>query len=105
MNKTIQIPDLYKAFQNLKSGELILDVRSPEEYATGHVPGSRNIPHDQVASHKDALSKFENVYVYCRSGGRVQMCCAELQNLGLTNISAVVGCGMPDWIAAGYPSK
>ena len=51
---------------------LLLDVRSPEEFAAGHVAGAVNIPHDQLASR---LSEVEAagrpwVLVYCRSGKR-----------------------------------
>lgn len=95
--------ELYSKYENLGADELILDVRTPEEYQEGHVPGSRNITHTEVAAHAKELSKFKKVYVYCRSGGRVQMCTYELVNLGLNNLVAVVNGGMPNWIASGHP--
>ncbi len=49
---------------------LLLDVRSPEEFAAGHVPGAVNIPHDQVAARLGELDKSRWVLVYCRSGKR-----------------------------------
>ncbi len=49
---------------------LLLDVRSPEEFAAGHIPGAVNIPHDQVAGRLGELDKSRWVLVYCRSGRR-----------------------------------
>ena len=49
---------------------LILDVRTPAEYAAGHVPGAVLIPHDQVASRLSEIGKDRWVLVYCRSGRR-----------------------------------
>jgi rhodanese-related sulfurtransferase len=93
--KTITVSELHEVFKKLGSNELILDVR--------HVPGSKNISHELVGSHTGELKKFAAVYVYCRSGGRVGHACSTLASLGLTNLVAVAGGGMPDWIQAGFP--
>jgi rhodanese-related sulfurtransferase len=103
MVKTLSMDELFEVSRKLSKSDLILDVRSPEEYAEGHVPGSRNISHDEVGAHSEELRGFKNVYVYCRSGGRVQMACMDLESRGLTNLSGVVSGGMPNWIAAGHP--
>ncbi len=51
---------------------LILDVRTPEEYAAGHLPGAVNIPHEQLASRIGELAgaRDRDVVVYCRTGKR-----------------------------------
>jgi phage shock protein E len=49
---------------------LVLDVRTPEEYAAGHVPGAILIPHDQLAMRLDALERDRPIVVYCRTGRR-----------------------------------
>ncbi|WP_026375906.1 rhodanese-like domain-containing protein [Aestuariibacter salexigens] len=51
---------------------LILDVRGPDEYAQGHVPGAINIPHTEIAERLDEIlsHKDKQVVVYCRSGYR-----------------------------------
>ncbi len=95
--------ELKKHVDQLTKSELVLDVRAPGEYREGHIPGSRNIPHDSVAQYAPELMKYETVYVHCRSGGRVQMAVQELERLGVKNLVCVVGSGMPDWEAAGYP--
>lgn len=49
---------------------LVLDVRTPEEYAAGHVPGAVLIPHDQLAGRLSELDRDRWVLVYCKSGRR-----------------------------------
>ncbi|GAB2497785.1 hypothetical protein GCM10027266_14810 [Arenimonas alkanexedens] len=51
---------------------LLLDVRSPEEFAAGHIAGAVNIPHDQLASRLSEVNAADRpwVLVYCRSGKR-----------------------------------
>jgi hydroxyacylglutathione hydrolase len=82
---------------------LILDVRSADEYKAGHVPGSRNIPHDKIDSFADELRKFKRIFVHCQAGGRAGRASEVLAKLGLTNIICVSGSGMGDWIASGFP--
>lgn len=101
--KTLSIEELHLEFQKLKKDELIIDVRQPDEFASGHVPGARNIPHTEIAAHADELRGFKNVYIYCHAGGRVQMAMFELSHYGLQNISGVVSGGMPNWVARNFP--
>ena len=49
---------------------VVLDVRTPEEFAQGHIPGAVLIPHDQLASRLSELGRDRWVLVYCRSGAR-----------------------------------
>ena len=61
-------------------GALLLDVRTGEEYAAGHVPGSRNIPLDRIG--EAALDREAPLFVYCRSGARSSQACAILRQRG-----------------------
>lgn len=105
MFSTITIDDLNKKHEKLSSDELILDVRTPEEFQEGHIPGARNIAHTEVSAHTAELRKYKRVYIYCRSGGRVQTACYELVNLGLNNLVGVVSGGMPNWVQSGFPTE
>jgi rhodanese-related sulfurtransferase len=49
---------------------LLIDVRSPEEFAAGHVPGAVNIPYDQVSGRLSEIDDQRWVLVYCQSGRR-----------------------------------
>lgn len=102
--ENISMHDLSKKLGKLESGEVILDVRTPEEFAEGHIPGAINISHEEVAQHIAQLKKYKKIYMHCRSGGRVRMAMSTLQNSGL-NIVCITNSGMMDWIQAGYPTE
>ena len=95
--------DLHQQWQDLPSNTLVMDNRTPEEFARGHVPGSRNIPLGTENAHVDELKQFDQVYLYCRSGRRAQTTATNLHFQGLNHIVCVSHTGMPDWEKAGYP--
>jgi phage shock protein E len=70
-----------------------LDVRSAQEFGSGHVPVALNIPHTDVAEKAPALipNKDTKVYVYCRSGRRADVALKALQAQGYTNVHNVGG--------------
>lgn len=103
--KTINISQLFEATQSLTPQDLILDVRTPGEFAAGHIPKAKNIPVDQVMNHVSELKPYQTLYLYCRSGGRVNVAWEILDSLGLKNMVCVVDGGFPDWAEAGYPSE
>ena len=98
------IPQLYEVFLNLKPTDLILDVRTPMEFAAGHIPHSKNIPLDQVMKHVTELMQFQTIYIYCRSGGRADTAWRILDSMGIRNMVCIDEGGYPDWADAGYPS-
>lgn len=61
-------------------GALLIDVRTPEEFAAGHLPGSRNIPLDRIAGAE--VESGRPLFVYCRSGARSSQACALLRRRG-----------------------
>ena len=73
-------------------GAVLLDVRTPQEYREGHIPGSQNVPLQQldkveeVTENKDAV-----LYVYCRSGARSRQAVSLLQAMGYTNVHNIGG--------------
>jgi rhodanese-related sulfurtransferase len=102
--KQITMKDLHEVWSHFDfSKNLLLDVRTPEEYEEGHVPGSKNIPYDEIEKHSSEFNKFQNIYCYCRSGKRVQVAMSVLELHGHKNVIGVTQAGMPDWIEAGFP--
>ena len=83
---------------------LVLDVRSPEEFAAGHVPGAMNIPHDQLSRRHAELATHRGrpVVVCCRSGMRAGMAAKVLHHEGFTDVRMLSG-HMQAWCAAGRP--
>jgi len=76
-----------------KSAFLLLDVRSAEEFASGHIPGAINMSHSIVADNLSKLSQYKNelVIVYCRSGRRAGVAENILKNAGFTNVRHLSG--------------
>ena len=94
--------DLHEVWQDQNEDTLILDNRTPEEYARGHVPGSLNIPLGTEDGQIETLNNYSQVYIYCRSGRRAQTSFTNLNLQGLEHLVCISHSGMPDWIAAGY---
>lgn len=71
-----------------KSLKFILDVRTPHEYAAGHLPGAINVPLQQLTARLNDLKKHSDqpVLVYCESGGRSPKAVGQLLNNGFTDI-------------------
>jgi len=66
----------------------IVDVRTPEEYAEGHVPGSVNIPLDQLPQRLDEVRLMQPpIVLCCRSGARSGVAMGMLQAAGLKQVS------------------
>ncbi len=83
------------ARERVASGEAILvDVRTPQEFASGHVQGARNIPVQELASRMGELPRDKEIVVYCHSGARASNAAAQLSAAGyrVENIGA-----MPHW--------
>lgn len=69
-------------------GALVVDVRTPQEFAGRHYPGALNIPVDQVQARiKEFGDKNSPVVVYCQSGGRSQMAKQILESAGFTKVT------------------
>ena len=80
-----------------ETGYLILDVRTPEEFQQGHIPGAINIPNETIGSEEipQLPDKEQLILVYCRSGNRSKQASGKLAALGYTNI--VEFGGILDW--------
>ena len=80
-----------------ESGYIILDVRTPEEYASGHIPGAINVPNENIDTRQlpELPDKDQMILVYCRSGNRSKQASEKLAALGYTNV--VEFGGIRDW--------
>ena len=83
---------------------VILDVRTPEEFAQGHVPGAKNIPHDQLANRISELmgDKDKEIVLYCRSGRRAGLAAETLKANGFEKLLHLEG-DMLKWTEANRP--
>lgn len=80
--------------------DLVVDVREPDEYAAGHVPGARNVPLAEIPAQLDVLRTSGPVYVVCATGGRSMYACEWLHDRGLTSAVNVAG-GTKLWALLG----
>ena len=86
-----------------KENVILLDVRTPSEYAEGHIKESTLMPLQTFQQNVTQLTdKTKKMYVYCRSGSRSAHAVALLQQLGFTNVGNMKG-GILAWGAKGYP--
>jgi len=65
---------------------LLVDVRTPAEYESGHIPTSVNIPNTEIAARPPSVEKGALIIVYCRSGNRSATARKELQAMGFTRV-------------------
>jgi rhodanese-related sulfurtransferase len=94
--------------------QVVIDVREPGEYASGHLPGAINLPRGvlefQIHAHpamgcttSDALAASDRpLLLYCLSGGRAALAADSLQQLGFSQVSSLAG-GITAWREAGLP--
>ena len=88
----------------MEEGSVVLvDVRSPGEYAAGHVPGAVNLPLDRLTPDATVFTghESEEIWVICEVGGRSAKASHQLAGWGLKPVN--VGGGTSAWRAAGYP--
>ncbi len=81
---------------------VVIDVRTPEEYATGHIPDAVNIPYDQIAKRIDELDTPNGVALYCMVGPRARKGEAALLAVGYEKAFHIEG-GLAAWTKAGLP--
>jgi len=84
---------------------VVLDVRTPAEYAEGHVPGAINIPHTELASRIAELSgaREKDVVVYCRTGVRTEEALGVLGKAGFKRLYHLKG-DYTRWSEEGRPA-
>jgi rhodanese-related sulfurtransferase len=83
---------------------VVLDVRTAAEYAEGHVPGARNIPHTEIAARIAELedARGRDLVVYCRSGNRTAQALGMLEAAGFRRLLHLKG-DYQRWMEAGRP--
>jgi rhodanese-related sulfurtransferase len=93
-----------KAAIDKKEKAVLLDVRDPNEYSAGHLPGAINVSRGTLEFNiwDKASDKNAKIYVYCRTAGRSALATKTLKELGYKN-AVLMDANFEDWIKAGYP--
>jgi phage shock protein E len=106
VTKDVSVTEAYAIF-SLNAGHFdftIIDVRTPEEYAGGHLPGALNRDYSSPAF-KDDINNFDKdrIYlIYCQTGVRSAAASQVMAELGFKYINNMTG-GYAAWVAAGLP--
>lgn len=100
---TLDVPTLRRML-DAGAAPRILDVRTPGEFQTGHIPGAYNVPLDLLREHRTELLAHldEEVVLVCRSGARADQARQALGRAGLPSLK-ILGGGIVAWQAAGAP--
>ncbi len=96
-----------RELHELRQGDaapLVLDVRSKEEFAAGHIPGAVHIPYREVGKRIAEIDASNGVAVYCRVGPRARKGEAALLEAGVSKVLHVEG-GYTAWQKAGLPTE
>lgn len=85
-----------------RPGTVVLDVRTPQEFAVGHLPGAilADVSSPEFATKVDELDRSRRYAVYCRSGNRSQIALDALRRSGFSQVVELAG-GIVAWTAAG----
>ncbi len=97
----ITAAEYLERFTERGAPHMLLDVRLPDEFASGHIAGSVNIPVQVLAQRLEELPRDRPIVIYCRSGNRSAQAARMLAEVGFTDLYDLGG--VIDWRAAGYP--
>ncbi len=87
-------PDIHQGIEAYKiaPGAVLLDVRTPQEYQEGHIPGSKNVPLQSIDKvEKIIQNKDTPIFLHCYSGSRSRQAAAILGQMGYTNVKNIGG--------------
>lgn len=90
-----QMPEEVLGRMNRKENVVILDVREPDEWESGHIPDAKHIPLGQIARALNELDPKQETIVVCRGGNRSGQACDFLSSMGY-NVINMSG-GMAKW--------
>ena len=93
-----------KAAIDKKEKAVILDVRDPNEYAAGHLPGAMNVSRGtlEINIWNKVPDQNAKIYVYCKTSARSAFATKTLNDLGYKN-AVLMNAPFEDWIKANYP--
>lgn len=87
-------PDINQGVKEYSTtdGAVLLDVRTPDEYRQGHIPGSKNVPLQYISKVAGMIdNKSTPIFVQCLSGARSRQAAAILKQMGYTNVKNIGG--------------
>lgn len=94
-------PQAYVSEWQTSQEHLLIDVRTPQEYNSGHIAGAINIPLQELSARQSEIPQDTPLVLYCRSGNRSSQAANLLEDAGYNQIYDLGG--TIQWTGAGYP--
>lgn len=95
-----------EAEQAIRDADLLLDVREPEEFAAGHIPGALQVPRGllefKLSNTPEMTSRDLRLVLYCKTSGRAALAACTLKDMGYLHVQSIAG-GFDAWPDAGKP--
>lgn len=92
--------------QAIRDADILLDVRDPEEYSAGHIPGAVNISRGllefKLSGSPELSSRDLNIVLYCKTSGRAALAACALLDMGYLHVKSIAG-GFDAWTSAQKP--
>ncbi|MBP8852374.1 MAG: sulfurtransferase [Moraxellaceae bacterium] len=90
----------------MREADAVIDVREPDEYQSGHIPGAINIPRGllefRLSNSPELAARDLNVMLYCKTSGRAALAARSLADMGYLQVRSIEG-GYDAWHEAGKP--
>lgn len=90
----------------IRDADVVVDVREPDEFSAGHIPGAVNIPRGLLEFKLGSMPEYDSrdlkVVLYCKTSGRAALSACALQDMGYAQVKSILG-GFDAWAAAGKP--
>ena len=91
-----------EARQMIEQGVTVVDVRTPAEFAGGHIPQAEHVPLDSILARPRDVLKGDNVIFVCQVGQRSALAAEMAAAVGMKTLYNLEG-GTDAWVRAGYP--
>ena len=98
------VSEVFEIFQNPQESQVLVDIRQPEEWNQGTIPGVQKTVLDVFLKGLDDLDKSKHYIMICRSGARSNRACGIMQADGFEKVSNFSG-GMLAWKAEDHPTE
>jgi rhodanese-related sulfurtransferase len=104
--RTLTQAEVLKRIESKDAATVIVDVRTPEEYAAGHVPGAVNLPYTHLPARASELAGAgdKDIVLYCQTGVRAARAAERLREHGFSRLLRLEG-DMKQWTAKALPTE
>ena len=101
---TLRVVQEVKEKFDMGEAFILIDVREPDEYQKGHIPGSTNVPRGvlEMTVEEHIQDPQKQIILHCMGGGRSAVAAQSLRQMGYQNVASMEG-GFRAWAQSGYP--